>query len=104
MGALIFSPLANRLQFERPIQVKKVLSEKLINIIQGERGRGVLKNAIIERHALPALYSIATVPQLKNESHELISSIVTMIGEDRIWQLADVHNKSSILSRLIERP
>jgi len=101
---LIFSPLANRLQFERPIQVKKVLSEKLISIIQGERGRGVLKNAIIERHALPALYSIATVPQLKTESHELISSIVTMVGEDRIWQLADVHNKSSILSRLIERP
>ena len=55
---IIFPHLANRLNYERPLNVKKVLAEKLISIIQGEKGRGILKNTIIERHALQALYSI----------------------------------------------
>ena len=55
---IIFPPLTNRLNFERPLNVKKVLAEKIVQIIQGEKGRGILKNTIIERHALPALYAM----------------------------------------------
>jgi len=100
---IIFPHLANRLNYERPLNVKKVLAEKLISIIQGEKGRGILKNTIIERHALQALYSMATLPQIRQESQILADSIAQVIGEERLWQLADVHNRSNILAKLISR-
>jgi hypothetical protein len=99
----IFSTLTNRLQFERPLLVKKVLTDKIIQIIQGERGRGVLKNVIIERHALPALYSLAGMPQLRGEANILAETIQATLGAERIWQLADVNNKSQLLAKFIAR-
>lgn len=101
--AIIFPPLANRLNYERPLNVKKVLADKIVSIIQGEKGRGILKNTIIERHALPALYSMASLPQVRTESQILAEVICDVIGEERLWNLADVHNRSNILAQLISR-
>ena len=83
--------------------MKKVLTDKIIQIIQGERGRGVLKNVIIERHALPALYSLAGMPQLRGEANVLAETIQATLGAERLWQLADVNNKSQILAKFIAR-
>ena len=53
--------------------------------------------------ALPALYSLAGIPQLRNEANIFAETIQATLGAERIWQLADVNNKSQILAKFLDR-
>lgn len=48
-------------------------------------------------------FSRASVPQVRQESVELANAICEVISEERLWHLADVHNRSNVLTKLISR-